>query len=107
MDEIELTELFVSYSKAMKVMAELKTKIEAAVLERGETVKIAGVTATYYKPSFETPDYESAACAVIPEDFDYSPFSTVTTSIRWKEICESVGVVAPAGKEKPARVVVK
>lgn len=107
MDEIELTKLFVSYSEATKTANELKAKIEAAVLERGETTKIAGVTASYYKPSFETPDYESAACAVIPEDFDYSPFSTVTTSIRWKEICESVGVVAPVGKEKPARVMVK
>ena len=107
MDEIELTELFVSYSKAMKVMAELKTKIEAAVLERGETVKIAGVTATYYKPSFETPDYENAAKAAVPEGFDYVPFSTVTTSIRWKDICEYLAVIAPAGKEKPARVVVR
>jgi hypothetical protein len=107
MDEIELTELFVSYSKAMKVMAELKTKIEAAVLERGETVKIAGVTATYYKPSFETPDYENAAKAAVPEGFDYVPFSTVTTSVRWKEVCEAIGVAAPAGKEKPARVVVR
>ena len=107
MNEIELTQLFVEYAECNKKSAELKAKIEAAVLERGETTKIAGVTASYYKPSFETPDYESAACSVIPEDFDYSPFSTVTTSIRWKEICESVGVVAPAGKEKPARVVVK
>lgn len=107
MNEIELTQLFVEYAETTKKSAELKAKIEAAVLERGETTKIAGVTASYYKPSFETPDYESAACEVIPEDFDYSPFSTITTSIRWKEICEHVGVVAPVGKEKPARVVVK
>lgn len=107
MNEIELTQLFVEYAECNKKFAELKAKIEAAVLERGETTKIAGVTASYYKLSQETPDYESAAKSSMPEDFDVTPFSTITTSTRWKEICEALGVVAPAGKEKPARVVVK
>ena len=107
MNEIELTQLFVEYAECNKKSAELKAKIEAAVLERGETTKIAGVTASFYKPSQETPDYENAAKSSMPEGYDVSPFSTVTTSTRWKEICEALGVVAPAGKEKPARVVVK
>lgn len=107
MNEVELTKLFVAYSEATKTANELKAKIEAAVLERGETTKIAGVTASYYKPSFETPDYESAAKSSMPEGFDVTPFSTITTSTRWKEICESLGVSVPAGAEKPARVVVK
>ena len=107
MNEIELTKLFVAYSEANKTASELKAKIEAAVLERGETTKIAGVTASYYKPSQETPDYESAAKSSMPEDFDVTPFSTLTTSTRWKEICEALSVVAPAGKDKPARVMVK
>ena len=107
MDEIELTKLFVQYSETNKTANELKAKIEAEVLARGETTKIAGVTASYYKPSQETPDYENTAKSSMPADFDIVPFSTVTTSTRWKDICESLGLVAPAGKEKPARVVVK
>ena len=107
LNEIELTKLLVAYSEATKTASELKAKIEAAVLERGETTKIAGVTASYYGPSFGTPDYKSAATSSMPKDFDVTPFSTITTSMRWKEVCEALGVVALVGEESPARVVVK
>lgn len=107
MDEIELTQLFVEYAECNKKMAELKHKIEMAILERGETVKIAGVTASYYKPAFEKPDYEAAAKTFMPPDFDLAPFSTVTTSVRWKDVCEALSIVASPSEEKPARVVVK
>lgn len=107
MNEIELTQLFVEYAECNKKMAELKTKIEAAVLERGETVKIAGVSASYYKPSFETPNYEAAAKSAMPDDFDIGLYATVTTSYRWKEICEALFITPAPGAEKPARVVVK
>jgi len=107
MDEIALTKLFVEYSEAVQAVKLLRAEIEAAILERGETAKIAGVTASYYKPTFETPDYESAAKADMPGDFDLNPFSVVTTTIRWKEVCERLGVVAPKGAPKPAHVVIK
>jgi hypothetical protein len=106
MNEIELTRLFVDYAESLKKSAELKSKIEAAVLERGETVKIAGISASYYKASFETPDYKGVARAVMPKDFNIMPFSTTTVSTRWKEICEYLSIDVPAGAEKPARVVV-
>jgi len=107
MNEIELTQLFVEYAECNKKMAELKSKIESAVLERGETVKIAGVSASYYKPSFETPDYQHAAKSAMPENFNLAPFSTTTTVVRWKEICDSLFIIVANGPEKPARVVVK
>jgi hypothetical protein len=107
MNEIELTQLFVEYAELNKKAQEVKAKIEKEILERGQTSKMAGVTATYYKPSFETPDYESAAKASLPKDFDLSPYTSTTVTTRWKEVCETIGVVAPAGAEKPARVVVK
>lgn len=107
MDEIELTKLFMELAECNKKAEQLKKEIEVAVLETGKTTKIAGVTATYYKPSHETPDYESAACDVIPEDFDYTPFSTITRSVRWKEICEHYAIDVPEGKEKPAKVIIK
>lgn len=106
MNEIELTQLFVDYAESLKKSAELKTQIESAVLERGETIKIAGVSASYYKQSFETPDYKGAARSAMPQDFDVIPFSTTTVSTRWKEICEHLSVDVPVGVEKPARVVV-
>ena len=107
MNEIELTQLFVEYAECNKRMAELKSKIESAVLERGETVKIAGVSASYYKSSFETPDYQRAAKSAMPDGFDLSPFSTTTTVVRWKEVCDNLAIEVATGPEKPARVVVK
>jgi hypothetical protein len=107
MDEIELTHLFVKYAEAKKAMEEMRAKIEAAVLEIGETRKIAGVTATYYKPSHETPDYEGAAKSAMPVDFDITPFSTFTTSVSWKSVCDALFIVPAQGAEKPASVKVK
>jgi hypothetical protein len=77
------------------------------VLEIGETRKIAGVTATYYKPSHETPDYEGAAKSAMPADFDLSPFQTTSVSTSWKSVCDSLFVIPAEGAEKPARVTVK
>ena len=111
MNEIELTQLFVTYAETQKKLSELKTAIEIEILARGESSKIAGVTATYYKPSFGTPDYESAGLELIgnsPELKDRLVFyqtSTVTT--KWKEFCTDFGLTPPPGEEKPARVVIK
>lgn len=109
MDEIELTQLFVQYAETQKKLSELKAKIEAQVLDIGESRKIAGVTATYYQPTVDI-DYEAAAKSVMPNDFDTLPFSTVKTTIRWKDVCEAVGadtIFLEYATEKPARVVIK
>lgn len=107
MDDLELASLFIKYAACKKEAALLQAEIEVAVLDRGETTKIAGVTASYYKASFGTPDYEGAARQAMPDDFDVSPYTNTTVSVSWKPICEALGVVAPPGEEKPARVVVK
>ena len=106
-DEIELTQYFIEYAKTNQRLAELRKLIEGAVLDIGETRKIAGVTATYYKPSHETPDYEGAARRVMPLNFDLTPFSTTTVTVSWKSVCESLFATPEEGAEKPARVVVK
>jgi hypothetical protein len=107
MNEIELTQLFVDYANAKKRLEELSAQIASAVLEIGETRKVAGVSATYYKPSHETPDYEAAAKTGLYDGFDTSPFQTTTVSTSWKSVCEALGIKPPDGAEKPARVVVK
>ncbi len=107
MDEIELTKLFVEYADVKKRAEELKEEIEAAVYDIGETRKIAGVTATYYKPGFEMPDYAAVARTNMPADFDLIPYTTITSTTRWKEVCGYLGLETPPGAEKPARVVVK
>jgi len=85
MNEIEFAQLFVECAECSKKLAELKSKIEQAVMERGESAKIAGVMATYYKPSYETPDYQYAAKSAMPEGYDLAPYSTTTTVVRWKK----------------------
>jgi hypothetical protein len=112
MNEIELTQLFVTYAETRDKLEKLKSAIEAEVLVRGESSKIAGVTATYYKPSVGTPKYEDAVQGYIqlhPEDNNayLGKFSTTTTVYRWKEICDYLLIVPALGEEKPARVVVK
>jgi hypothetical protein len=111
MNEIELTQLFVEYAETQKKLSELKTKIEIEILARGESSKIAGITATYYKPSFGTPDYEEAAKAYLeeyPQEAGYlEKFQIITVNTKWKEICVDFGISPAPGEEKPARVVIK
>ncbi len=107
MNEIELTQLFVEYAETDKRLKELGKQIEAEILIRGETSKIAGVKATYYAPSTETPDYEEIASSVMPSDYDLTPYTTVTTNVKWKEVCYQLDVYIPPGNPKPARVVIK
>lgn len=89
MDAIELTQLFVEAAETRKRLAEVESAITAAVLEMGETQKIAGVKATYYKPGFTTPNYEAAARANLPDYYDLEPYTTVRTSVKWKDVCAS------------------
>ena len=107
MDTVELAKLFVKYSELKKELDEVSATIMNAVLEIGETQTIAGVTAKYYKPSAGTPDYESTAKAAMPDGFDLAEFSSVRTSVRWKDVCEKLGVTAPAGEMKQPRVVIR
>ena len=114
MTEIELTELFVDYRKTAERLKEIEMNIQSAVLAAGSTQKVAGVSATFYKPSTEF-DYESASrlrletldeeaqAAIIAE------YATITTKIRWKEVVEALAIPAAdvPQVEKPARVVVK
>lgn len=102
MDAIFLATLFVEYATLQMKLEEVEHKIEKAVLEKGETVKIAGVTAKYYRPTRGTPDYKGIAENSLPANFDLSPFST--TSIRWKEVCQALRIPIPEGEPIPARV---
>jgi hypothetical protein len=111
MNAIELTQLFVQYATLSEQLAVVKSKIEEEILILGESTKIAGVTATYYKPSNETPDYEKAARSYmeshpVPEKY-LDEFSTPKIYTSWKDVCENLKIVPPPGEEKPARVVVK
>lgn len=104
--ETELAQLFVNYAETNKELERIEALIKSEILARGDSQKIAGIEAKYYQEGFETPDYEGTANANIPEDFDMSPFSTTKTTVKWKEVCEAIGVVAPVGKPTEARVIV-
>jgi len=106
MDEIELAKLFTEYAATKNYLQRLEAQIKTAVLEIGESRKIAGVNAKFYAPGFETPDYQAAAQAAMPQGFDLTPFQTGNPVTRWKDVCAALGVEAPQGSERPARVVV-
>ena len=124
MDELEFGELMIERVKVARRAAELDEKIKAHVLEIGETQKLAGVTASYYKPGRTTPDYAAMAGDAVPQPDDYKfvieDHSTVKTTTSWKAVCDTLGVfdVKSArymasderdtySETKPARVAIK
>ena len=107
MNEIELTKLFVEYKETTNRLAELEAIIKDEVLVLGDSQKIAGVKATYYRASTEY-DYEAAAKSMNPSNELVDDFSTVTKRPRWKEIAEYCAAdIESFSIEKPARVVIK
>ncbi len=108
LSELEFANLFIEYAEHGKKQDEIAKKIEAEVLERKESSKIAGVNAKYFSEGFETPDYEQAAKANMPDGFDLSPYSKEQEpSVKWKEVCEALQIEAPKGAPKAARVTIK
>jgi hypothetical protein len=111
MNEIELTQLFVQYATVSDQLATIKAEIEKEILERKDSVKIAGVQATYYKPTTGTPKYEEAAIEFIgryPAAKDrLGEYQTTTISTKWKDFCAAMAIEAPPGEDRPARVVIK
>lgn len=112
MNDIELTQLFVDYANLQDELADLKEKITAEILKREESVKIAGVTATYYKPTLGTPDYEGAVTLFLEqnpaEEYRLKEFQSATITTKWKEACVAFRIAPnPSTEEKPARVVIK
>jgi len=106
MNEVELTKLFVEYAEVSKKADELRSQIETQVLRIGETRKMAGVTATYYKPGFETPDYATYGKQYAPQ-YVIDNYTKTTTTTAWAEVCKEMDIEVPPGAPKPARVVVK
>lgn len=111
MNDIELAQLFVDYAKLRDQLELTKDMIIKAVLDKRETVKLAGVTATYYKASTGTPLYEEAIAKHIGEHPEYKEelkqFQTYTVITTWKDACGFFGLTPEPGEEKPARVVIK
>lgn len=108
LSEIELTQLFIDYAEHGKKREDIAKKIEAEILLRKESSKIAGVTAKYFSEGFETPDYEMVAKANMPDGFDLSPYSKEQEpSVKWKEVCEVLQIEVPKGEPNPARVTIK
>jgi aspartate/methionine/tyrosine aminotransferase len=111
MNEIELTQLFIEYAETQSLLDELRAKIEAEILERKDSVKIAGVKATYYKPSAGTPKYEESVIEYLgshPEKKDeLKKFQSTIISTSWKEALLYFNLIAKPGDERPAKVVIK
>jgi len=108
MDEIHLARLFIQYAEKRNELEFLQHEIESAVLEIGETQSIAGVTAKYFKPSTETPDYKAAAinAGATQEAIDRFSTTTSTTTTKWKDLCLDLNIEVQPGAEKPARVTI-
>ena len=108
MNQTELAELALKARKLRDELDEIETQLRDAVVDMAATLKLPGViTVSYYKPRYETPDYEAAAKGAMPDDFDLTPYQTVKISTQWKGVCAALGVEAQKGALKPPRAVVK
>lgn len=109
MNEVELAQTFVSYAKTRDILEALEREIVKQVKFRKSTVKLAGVTATYYKPA-EYLDYEKGGREnATPEQiktFTVTP-DAPPPFVAWKELCATFGIQAPIKETKEERVVVK
>lgn len=111
MDEVKLAELFVKYASLKDQLDIIGALIEAEILERKETVKIAGISVTYYKPTIEYEYEEAAKKALAEEPIDLTPYTTTKEIVRWKDVCihlygEDLSGNVPT-KEIPARAAIR
>lgn len=107
LSEIELAQLFVDYAEATKNAERVGELIKKEILARQGSQTMAGVEAKFFQSGHETPDYENTAKANMPKNFDLSSFSTTKTTVKWKEVCETIGVEAPEGAPTEPRVIVQ
>lgn len=110
LDDAELAQAMLDYQKKWQELKELEGFISQAVLERGESQKVAKVIATYYSPKHVV-DYEAAAREVL-SDGDSSivaEHTTIKKYVSWRGVCEAAGIPIESRfiTEEPARVVVK
>jgi len=111
MDVVELTKLFVEYKETNDRLESLEKQIQKEVLLLGDSQKIAGVKATFYKEGVEL-DYEGAVREKGVDEQFVEQYSTMTPKPRWKEMCEVLEIseeelLAKFSKPKESRVVVK
>lgn len=110
MDDISLTKLFILFAETRKAMAEQEAEIVRQVIARKDTVKMAGVTATYYKPA-NYRDYKlggrDADQKVVEAHTEHMPEVAAYDVVDWKSVCDELGIEAPIVDTKPERVVVK
>lgn len=89
-DAKALAEAFLHYRDLYDALKEVETVISSLVLASGESQKIAGVKATYYKDTVRV-DYEAAAKINEKDDGWDDVLSTHTTMkpvVSWKGVCE-------------------
>lgn len=114
MNEIELTQLFLEYRQTSDRLLEIENKIRENVLKLETTQKIAGVSATYYKPSTRY-DYESAALLKIADWSEndregmIEKHSSKKVTTKWKDLVEELEIPLEQVPQElvEARVVLK
>jgi hypothetical protein len=112
MNAKQLAQLFINYKEATDKVVALEEKIKAAVLELGESQKIAGVTATYYQQSVTT-DYktvcEDALAKELIDEDAVEEFTTHTKTVKWAEVVKKYALEIHSHLKtvNGARVVVK
>lgn len=110
MNDLELAELFIACAKLQIQISEIENKIATAVLERGETVEIAGVRATY-KNASETVNWKQSAETHLADNPDAGEVPTKTSvSYQYKDFCENAGIPEKDlvyNAPQPARVAIK
>lgn len=108
MNDIDFAKAIIRYRELSDELESLGARLEKHVSDKvKKTVILSGVQIKYYKPS-KKPDYKSVVLSH-PEITDevYDQYSTVTKSVRWKEIVKDRGLNCDGFMiEGPARAVI-
>lgn len=86
-DPSKLAQMILDWESAIRKTADLEAQIQEAVLERGSSLVVGNVRATYYRGR-KTYDYEFAAEDADPAVVKKHTKTETTTKIDWRSICK-------------------
>jgi hypothetical protein len=110
-----LAQLMLLWEEKMRELMKIGERINRAVLERGKTVTVGNVRASFYKGrrkfDYQTPgasapaqvieahsttqksiDWEGLALKFEPTEIDIAMFTDTDVSVDWKAVCSEAGI---------------
>ena len=107
MDKESFAQLMLRWAVLKDEMVDIEAAITAEVMEFGKTVSV-GYTSAVYSAGRATYAWEQTAKENNASDELIGYYSTVKTTVKWKDVCRDMRIVeAPVLKEGTPKVTIK